>query len=134
MKWFKDNDWSWNGLRQPYRIKERHPDLVRIDPRLQVTCYQSLCHPTWHPDYHNESVHHLNSDSIRDWRADIYAFHWTLPTPFELKDHVNLMRSRSMFSEIAMHILDRAGMLEYFRELVRTNKSHTEVKPPPHKI
>lgn len=36
MKWFMDGDWSWNGLRQPYRIQERQPDLVRIDPRLQV--------------------------------------------------------------------------------------------------
>ena len=36
MKWFIDNDWSWNGLRQPYRIKERHPDLVLIEPHLQV--------------------------------------------------------------------------------------------------
>ena len=36
MRWFIDSDWSWNGLRQPYRIQERHPELVKIDPRLQV--------------------------------------------------------------------------------------------------
>ena len=37
MQWFIDKDWSWNGLRQPYRIKERHPELIQINPRLQVS-------------------------------------------------------------------------------------------------
>jgi len=42
MKWFKDDVWAWNGLQQPYRIKERHPDLVLIDPHLQViNCYRT---------------------------------------------------------------------------------------------
>ena len=36
MKWFRDKDWTWNGVRQPYKIMERQPDLLRIDPRLQV--------------------------------------------------------------------------------------------------
>ena len=47
MKWFIDSDWSWNGLRQPYRIKERNPEYVFINPRLQVIygiciCFNSL--------------------------------------------------------------------------------------------
>jgi len=129
MKWFEDDDWTWNGLRQPYRIKERHPELVQIDPHLQVICFQSLCHPTWWPDYHNASVHHLNSNSIRNWRTDVYAFHWTHPTPFELKNHVNLLSisEKTMFSEIGRYVLEQAGTLKYFTNLVR--KQSASVPP-----
>lgn len=117
MKWFKDDDWAWNGLRQPYRIQERHPDLVRIDPHLQVICYLSLCHPTWWPDYHNESIHHLNSNSIKNWRTDAYAFHWTLPTPYELLNYTTLLTTNSVFSEIATTVLEQSNMLDYFKRL-----------------
>merc|ERR1712168_380195 len=75
MKWFLDDDWSWNGLRQPYKIKERDPTLMYINPYLQVICYQYLCHPTWYPEYHNESIHHLNYAPIKNWRTETYAFH-----------------------------------------------------------
>jgi len=118
MKWFEDNDWSWNGLRQPYRIKERHPDLVLIDPHLQVICCWALCHPTWWPDYHKESIHHLNSNSIRNWRTDAYAFHWT-STPFEFRSHVNLLSkdaNDTMFLEIGKYVLEQAGTLQYFKD------------------
>jgi len=60
MKWFRDDDWTWNGLRQSYRVLERHPDLVFIEPHLQVICSGSprRCHPTWWKNYHN--VNHLS--------------------------------------------------------------------------
>ncbi len=112
MKWFIDADWSWNGLRQPYRIKERHPELVLIDPHLQVICYEFKCHPTWWPDYHNESLHHLNSPSIKDWQKDAYAFHFTLPTPPELLSEDNLLSANSMFGEIGRNVLHKAGLLK----------------------
>ena len=112
MRWFIDRDWSWNGLRQPYKVQERHPDLVRIDPHLQVICFEFKCHPTWWPGYHNESVHHVNSDSIRDWRTDVYAFHWTMPTPHELKSEENLMKADGMFADIGRFILQKAGLLK----------------------
>jgi hypothetical protein len=115
MKWFIDEDWSWNGLRQPYRIKERHPELVKIEPRLQVICFKDLCHPTWWKDYHNQNSHHLNSPSIQDWRNDTYSFHWTIPTPMELQSPKNLLNSSSMFAEIGQFILQEAGLLETFK-------------------
>ena len=121
MKWFKDDSWMWNGLMQPYRIKERHPDLVLIDPHLQVICYYSLCHPTWWPDYHKDSIHHLNSNSIRNWRTDAYAFHWTHPTPYELQSHANLLSKDTMFSQIGKYVLEQAGTLQHFKDLVRPN-------------
>lgn len=124
MKWFMDEDWSWNGLRQPYRIQERHPDLVLVDPHLQIICFRSLCHPTWWPNYHNESIHHLNSNSIKNWRNDTYAFHWTLPTPYELLNHSTLLSSHSMFSEIAVTVLQEANMLDYFTNLHKGQAVH----------
>lgn len=118
MRWFIDSDWAWNGLRRPYKVLERHPDKILIDPHFSVTCFRSLCHPTWWSDYHNESVHHANSDSIKDWRKDVYAFHWTLPTPFELINHTNLFKgSSSMFAEIGLHVLKESNMLEHFKKL-----------------
>ena len=115
MKWFIDDDWSWNGLRQPYKIKERKPHLVKIDPHLQVICYKYLCHPTWWPGYHNESIHHMNSASIRDWRKDTYAFHWTLPTPPELDNEELLLTSSTMAAEVGRTVLEKAGLLRELR-------------------
>ena len=111
MHHFVDADWALNGLRKPYKIKERHPKLLKIDPRLQVICFRLKCHPTWYPGYHNESIHHRNTDSIRNWRKDVYAFHWTLPTPPELKSEDALMNTSGMFAEIGKYILRSAGKI-----------------------
>ena len=112
MSWFIDKDWSWNGLRQPYRVKERHPELVLINPHLQVICFEFKCHPTWLPEYHNESIHHMNSPSIKDWRNDAYAFHMTLPTPYELRSEEELMKSDTIFAQMGKHVLEKAGLLK----------------------
>jgi hypothetical protein len=118
MKWFRDDDFSWNGLRQPYRVYERHPDLLRVEPRLQVICFRSRCHPTWWPNYHDASVHHLNPPagvSPLDWRNDTFAFHFTNPTPAEYADPATLMSATGMFAEIGQHVLKLSGMADYFR-------------------
>ena len=111
MSWFRDKDWTFNGLRQPYRLQEKTPSLIRVDPRLQVICYHFKCHPTWHPQYHNENIDHLNSNSIKDWRHDTYAFHWTYPTPPELKNEAALYHSNTMFAKIGKYILRKAGLI-----------------------
>ena len=36
MKTYDESDYFWIGLRQPYKIKERHPDTLLVDSRLQV--------------------------------------------------------------------------------------------------
>ena len=129
MKWFIDSDWSWNGLRQPYKIKERHPELVLINPHLQVTCFQFVCHPTWWPNYHNESIHHLNSNSIKDWKNEIYAFHWTMPTPPELENEQKLVVSKTLFADIGRYILHKAGVLkEDNRTIVYPDGSSVKLK------
>ena len=77
-----------------------------------MTCFNFKCHPTWWPDYHNESVHHLNSPSITDWRQQVYAFHWTLPTPPELQSFDALLPSHTMFADVARYIFHTAGILQ----------------------
>ena len=124
MKWFKDDDWSWNSLRQPYRIIERHPGLVLVEPRLQVLCSKGLCHPT---TWNNGSTinHHLNSSScIVNWRTDVYAFHWISLRPFELKSHVTLMLSKNtIVSQIGKYVLQHAGTLKHFNDLVKQSRA-----------
>ena len=110
MRWFVDKDWSWNGLRQPYKVKEHNPELLLIDPRLQVICFKYLCHPTWHPQYHNESVHHENSNSITNWREQAYSFHFTLPTPPEYRRESALRKASGMRAEIGQNVLKKAGL------------------------
>ena len=43
MKRYIATDWTWNGLRLPYKIKERHPTLLHIDPHLQVCATFGMC-------------------------------------------------------------------------------------------
>ena len=116
MKWFRDDDFGFNSLRQSYRIKERHPEMLKIEPRLQVICYLSLCHPTWYPNYRQEAAHHLSSNPITDWRSDMYTLHFTYPTPSELLSEESLLRSNeSMFAEIGRFILEKAGLLDQLK-------------------
>ena len=78
MKEFRDNDYTYNGCRRSYQILERHPDLIRVDPHLQVSCFHFKCHPTWWPGYQNSSLHHLSSNITFDWKNDAYVIHWTI--------------------------------------------------------
>src|SRR6218665_1974406 len=82
---------SQNRLRRSYQILERHPHLIRIDPHLQVMCYQFKCHPTWWPGYRNRSLHHLSSNITFDWKNDTYVITWTNPTPYELNNPKNFV-------------------------------------------
>ena len=118
MKWFRDDDWSWNGLRQPYRILERHPRLAHVVRRLQVICYRSLCHPTWWPNYFDRRVNHESPPpgvAPLDWRNDTFAFHFTSPIPSALRTPKSLMKSVGMFAEIGKMILEAADMVKYFQ-------------------
>ena len=36
MKNFRDDIFGFNGLLQPYKVYERHPDTIRMDDHLQV--------------------------------------------------------------------------------------------------
>ncbi|XP_059166021.1 uncharacterized protein LOC131948432 [Physella acuta] len=50
--WFyRDDMWAMNSVLMYYKLYERNPEMVHIDPKLQVICYNHICHPTWHEDY-----------------------------------------------------------------------------------
>jgi len=97
---------------------ERHPDLALVEPRLQVICFEARCHPTWWPNYHNESVNHLSTPPGHrplDWRTDAFAFHFTFPVPPEFESPKALLKSDGLYAEIGKMILEAADMVKYFR-------------------
>jgi len=116
MKWFRDDDWTWNGLRQPYRVLERHPDLAFIDPHLQVICFMDRCHPTWWKNYHNGNVHHLSppqGERPLDWRNDTFAFHFCYPHPFG--NPQELLKGKGWKVEMGRMVLEAADMVKHFQ-------------------
>ena len=115
MKWFRDDDWSWNGLRQPYRVLERHPDLAFIDPHPQVICHRGRCHPTWWTNYHDVNVSHLappQGQRPLDWRNDTFAIHFN-PHPF--RNPHEFLKGKGMYAEIGRMVLKAADMVKYFQ-------------------
>ena len=68
------------------------------------------CHPTWWPNFHNHNVHHLSSPSLKNWRQDSYAYHFT-SMPRELQNETALMASNSIFAQMGRYILEKAGRL-----------------------
>ena len=102
---------GFTGVHMPYKLLEKHPDLLRIDPHLSVICYEQRCHPTWVKDYHNVTIDHITDNSITNWREDVHAFHWTFPNPPEFTDINTLVDSNSMFGEIGKFVLEKAGLL-----------------------
>jgi len=101
---------GFTGVMMPYKLLEKRPDLLRIDRRLQVICYQFRCHPTYVPNYHDQNNDHVNSNSIPNWKEDVYAFHWTHPNPPEYANKTALLSSTGMFAEIGQYVLQKAGI------------------------
>jgi len=119
MKTFHIEDWGWNGLRLPYRVLERHPDLAFIEPHLQVQCYEGLCHPTWWKNYHNVRVNHLSppkGERPLDWRSDTFAFHFTGESiPAALQNPQALLKGDDMFAKMGRMVLEAADMVKHFQ-------------------
>ena len=76
-----------------------------------VTCCEFKCRPTWWPNFHNLSVHHLSTPSLPNWRQDANAYHFTWPVPPELKSEASVMTSNTMFAQMGKYILEQAGRL-----------------------
>ena len=71
-----DGDWYYNGLMMPYKLYEQYPELVKIERKLQVICFNFKCHPVFLPGYHDENIHHLNGANF-DWK-EVRVFYWWL--------------------------------------------------------
>jgi len=118
MKWFRDDDWSWNGLRQPYRILERHPDLAFIEPHLQVMCFKLRCRPTWWKKYQNFSISHLSppqGERPLDWRHDTCAFHFPDRNPPEFENPQALLKGKGMYAEMGRMVIEAADMVNHLK-------------------
>jgi len=116
MKWFRTDDFGFNGLRQPYRVMERHPDVVHVDPHLQVICAAGHCYPTWWPDFRSDKASHTNPPpgvAPLDWRKDAFAFHFTYGSP-EFQNPSALNRATGLNAEIGRMVLTASGMAKYF--------------------
>jgi hypothetical protein len=109
MSFYKDKVWAWNSCFVPYKIKERHPRNLLIEPRLQVLCTGMTCHPTWWPNFTNIKIHHLNTNSLPNWRNDAFVYHFPGDSsPF--RDEAWLRNSKLLATEIGIYVLQKAGL------------------------
>lgn len=107
MKKYQDGgDWYYNACLMPYKAYERHPDSLLVEKRLQVICFEYKCHPIWQPGYKDANIHHLNKSPF-NWKTDVYAVHWTRPSPEEFTSEETLRSAHTMFAEIGKYILDK---------------------------
>ena len=109
MRFYVESSYTFNGLRQPYKALERNPGAIFMYPHFQTICFFDKCHPTYSYDMHNENVTHLNYPF--DWRKDTIAIHITYPTPKELWDEVYMLNIKTMYSDMARMVLEKAGQL-----------------------
>ena len=105
-----DSHWSYNAIHMPYKVYEKHPDKLLHHRHLQVICAEFKCHPVWLDGYKNDDVNHLTTAKF-DWRKDTLAMHWTYPDPTEFESEETLKASDSMFSNIGMFVLNKAGII-----------------------
>ncbi len=110
MREFKDDLFGYNCLLKPYKVFERHPNLVHIFDKLQVMCWDLLCHPTWYPGFRDKDASHLKIQNF-NWTM-AHAFHFTAPTPDCLMNETALMQGTGLFADIGKRILKAANLLQ----------------------
>ena len=107
---WQDEDYVWNSNRVPYKIYERNPHLVKIDPTLQVICYDLKCYPTWVPSYRRQDSAKL-ANSSETWVNRVLSFHWTEPSPAEFVNASELhRRSSTFFGKLGQKVLQAAKL------------------------
>ena len=102
---------GFTGIRMTYKLLEKYPHLLKIDPYLAVICYYQMCHPTWVEGYHNSKVNHISTGSMKNWREDIHAFHFTYPNPAAFANISTLIKSKGMFAEVGQMVLKKAKII-----------------------
>ncbi|XP_076459348.1 uncharacterized protein LOC143292713 [Babylonia areolata] len=104
---YRPREFFYNALELPFKVYERHPDTVHVEPRLQVMCFWLKCHPIFHPDHKD-----WQEAQPFDWRTDVYAIHFTHPDPEEYSSIVHLLNATGTFADIGKFILDVSGELD----------------------
>ncbi|ELU00321.1 hypothetical protein CAPTEDRAFT_217705 [Capitella teleta] len=105
-RYYYEDDYTWNSNRVPYKIWERNPSLLRIEPELQVICCYLKCYPTW---VETRMEAYQLSKNIEAWKDRAMSFHWTWPSPSELDNEQSLRSNNSLFAGIGQNVLKAAG-------------------------
>ncbi|ELT90679.1 hypothetical protein CAPTEDRAFT_189697 [Capitella teleta] len=96
-RYFFHDDYTWNCNRIPYKIWERNPDLLHLDPYLQLICCNLMCYPTW---VHSRDEAVAIAKDPSQWEGKPVAYHWTAPTPPELSNEQLLRNSSTLFGQL----------------------------------
>ncbi|XP_012939040.1 uncharacterized protein LOC101858985 [Aplysia californica] len=100
--------WHFNALLMPYRLFEQYPHTVHIERRLQVICYNNICHPAWHKDYIRQLSDSRPTEPFDP--EEIQAFHFSFPdSPDSMKSLEAIRSSDDMFSQLGRKILIKSG-------------------------
>lgn len=105
---FRVFEFTTNSAVIPYKIYERHPHMVRVEPRLQVICHHLVCHPMWIKDNYERAE---ASKNVEQWIDQAYSFHFTKPTPEELLSIDAIVTGEGAFAEIGKIVLRASGLL-----------------------
>ncbi|XP_048259268.1 uncharacterized protein LOC125384330 [Haliotis rufescens] len=98
----------YNGGCVPYKVYEKYPQSLHVDPHLQVLTFGPTYHPTWRSGYLHDSSGNMGNNSF-DWRKDTLAVHVTDPKPAsEFEGVVRLKRAEGMFADIGRYIIKKA--------------------------
>jgi len=84
---------AWYSGLMPYKLWERHPQLVLVSKRLQVICYRYECQPMWSGNG--------SSSSSRDWVKQTTLFWVTWPKAFA-SWNVTVYRMKSLFGKLVI--------------------------------
>lgn len=105
---YRKNEYWFNDHFMAYKIWETHPELLHLDPHLQVKCLNHNCHPTWQPDF-KSGLSQNKPGSPFSWRNDTLSIHWTDTFP-ELD--LDLVKYTSgMVVDVSRHILHTSGIV-----------------------
>jgi hypothetical protein len=120
MKEYRPYQYFWMGLQQPYKVKERFPTSVLIDPYLQVICsYDQMCRPSSRIDLKYEDFTKLKFvELIPNWKNFSYVYQFTKPRPPVFDSHIMLLKSDDTAARMGRLVLEEAGMLQHFKDLM----------------
>lgn len=118
MKIYHDNRWVWNSGKQPYRIKELHPELLHIESHFNTICFQGKCYPSWTPEFRG-GMDHIKTGDLEHWRGVTFAIHHTWPNVRELESPRELLLNNgsTIFGEVGLYVLEQTNKLDIFKKM-----------------
>ena len=93
----------------PYKIWERHPHSVLVDPHLSVLCANGLCHPAWEDDFIRGFSSQRSTMGFK--LTDVNSVHFTAGVPESMLSLDNVMKGEDRFAALGKRILVTSGHL-----------------------